>query len=64
MVPNTVSLAGLVVTIAAIELQVRAVEEPYLLRVHGDAYARYAAAVGRFLPGIGRLRHDHRTETA
>ncbi|TDC97075.1 isoprenylcysteine carboxylmethyltransferase family protein [Actinomadura sp. 7K507] len=56
MVPNPVALGGLAVTVVAIELQVRAVEEPYLRRVHGDAYARYAATVGRFLPGIGR--HD------
>lgn len=54
MVPNVVSVSGLVLTIAAIQLQVRAVEEPYLRRVHGEDYARYAAAVGRFLPGIGR----------
>jgi hypothetical protein len=33
---------------------VRCVEEPYLIRVHGDAYRSYARAVGRFLPGIGR----------
>jgi protein-S-isoprenylcysteine O-methyltransferase Ste14 len=54
MVPNAVSLGGLVLTIAAIQLQVRAVEEPYLRRVHGQDYGRYAAHVGRFLPGIGR----------
>ena len=40
----------------ALELQVRAVEEPYLARVHGDAYARYAAIVGRFIPILGRTR--------
>ncbi|GLZ09426.1 hypothetical protein Acsp03_68920 [Actinomadura sp. NBRC 104412] len=55
MVPNVVSLLGLVLSVAVIQLQVRAVEEPYLLRVHGDAYRGYAARVGRFLPGIGRL---------
>ncbi|NEA29978.1 methyltransferase [Actinomadura bangladeshensis] len=58
MVPNAIALAGLVLTAAAIETQVRAVEEPYLLRVHGDtyaAYAAYAARTGRFLPGLGRL---------
>ncbi|WP_433475132.1 methyltransferase family protein [Spirillospora sp. CA-142024] len=54
MVPNAVSLGGLVLTVAAIQLQVRAVEEPYLRRVHGQDYGRYAADVGRFLPGIGR----------
>jgi protein-S-isoprenylcysteine O-methyltransferase Ste14 len=41
--------------LAALEIQVRGVEEPYLLRTHGEAYRRYAAATGRFLPGIGRL---------
>ena len=39
-----------------LELQVRFVEEPYLQRTHGDAYRAYATRVGRFLPGIGRLR--------
>lgn len=56
MVPNVVSVFGLILTVAVIELQVRAVEEPYLRRLHGDDYLRYAAAVGRFLPGIGRQR--------
>ncbi|TDB84293.1 isoprenylcysteine carboxylmethyltransferase family protein [Actinomadura sp. KC216] len=56
MVPNAVSIAGLILTVAAIELQVRAVEEPYLRRLHGADYDRYAAAVGRFLPGLGRRR--------
>lgn len=56
MVPNLVALAGLVCMLAGIQLQVRWVEEPYLRRVHGAAYADYAFRVGRFLPGIGRLR--------
>ena len=34
----------------------RLVEEPYLHRVHGTAYDRYAARTGRFLPWIGRQR--------
>lgn len=60
MVPNVIALSGLVLTVAAIQLQVRAVEEPYLLHTHGENYARYAATVGRFLPGIGRLpQRDH-----
>jgi protein-S-isoprenylcysteine O-methyltransferase Ste14 len=33
---------------------VRQVEEPYLVRTHGEAYRSWAAGVGRFLPGIGR----------
>lgn len=55
MVPNLVSLFGLALTVFAIEMQVRAVEEPYLRRLHGTAYTTYAARVGRFLPGLGRL---------
>ncbi|GIG30735.1 methyltransferase family protein [Cellulomonas marina] len=56
MVPTAVTLAALVALVLAVQLQVRAVEEPYLLTTHGAAYAAYAARVGRFVPGIGRLR--------
>jgi hypothetical protein len=33
---------------------VRAVEEPYLARVHGRAYREWAATAGRFVPILGR----------
>jgi protein-S-isoprenylcysteine O-methyltransferase Ste14 len=56
MVPTWLSLAAVVVISLGLELQVRAVEEPYLLRTHGNEYGRYAARVGRFVPGVGRLR--------
>ena len=56
VVPNVVSLLMLVAFVAGLEIQVRIVEEPYLLRVHGDAYRAYAARTGRFVPGVGRLR--------
>ena len=55
MVPNVVALAALACLVAAAEIQVRLVEEPYLLATHGDEYAAYASAVGRFVPGVGRL---------
>lgn len=55
MVGNLAALAGLAALAAALQLQVRLVEEPYLLRTHGDAYARYASTAGRFLPQVGRL---------
>jgi protein-S-isoprenylcysteine O-methyltransferase Ste14 len=55
LVPNAVSLAGLALTFVAVELFVRRVEEPHLVAIHGDAYRSYASAVGRFLPGVGRL---------
>jgi protein-S-isoprenylcysteine O-methyltransferase Ste14 len=55
VVPDAVALASLLALVAAIELQVRFVEEPYLLRAHGDGYADYCARVGRFVPGLGLL---------
>ncbi len=55
LVPSVLSLLVASLTVLGIETQVRAVEEPYLLRTHGEAYARYAATVGRFLPSLGRL---------
>jgi protein-S-isoprenylcysteine O-methyltransferase Ste14 len=51
-----VALAGLVLLLASVEIQARLVEEPHLLRVHGEPYAAYARRTGRFLPGLGRLR--------
>ena len=55
MVPNIVAIGGFVGLIVGLELQVRLVEEPYLSTAHGQSYTSYAARVGRFLPGIGRL---------
>jgi len=55
MVPSVLSIAGVATAIAAIEMQVRLVEEPYLLRIHGRAYEEYAARAGRFVPRIGLL---------
>jgi protein-S-isoprenylcysteine O-methyltransferase Ste14 len=56
LVPNAASLVGLLALVVGMEVQVRLVEEPYLLRMHGAAYAAYSARTGRFLPGLGRLR--------
>ncbi len=56
LAPNVLTLAGVILLTVALELHVRLIEEPYLLGVHGEQYAAYAAQVGRFLPGIGRLR--------
>jgi protein-S-isoprenylcysteine O-methyltransferase Ste14 len=56
VVPSAVALASVVLFFASVQMETRLVEEPYLRRVHGEAYASYASRVGRFLPGIGRLR--------
>jgi protein-S-isoprenylcysteine O-methyltransferase Ste14 len=55
MVPSVIAVAAVLALAIGLELQVRRVEEPYLLRTHGDEYAGYAARVGRFLPGVGLL---------
>jgi protein-S-isoprenylcysteine O-methyltransferase Ste14 len=55
MVPSVLAIAGLLALAIGLELQVRLVEEPHLLRTHGDEYADYAASVGRFAPGLGTL---------
>jgi protein-S-isoprenylcysteine O-methyltransferase Ste14 len=55
MVPTWLGLAAVVVIALGLELQVRAVEEPYLLRTHGDEYRDYATRVGRFVPRVGRI---------
>ena len=56
LVPNAVALGSFAALVAALEIQTRLVEEPYLLRTHGRRYASYAADVGRFIPGVGRRR--------
>ena len=58
IVPNLLTLWSLVLVTVAIELQVRFVEEPYLLRTHPASFRQYAAHTGRFFPGVGRLAAD------
>lgn len=55
LAPNVLSLVALGVLVLAIELQVRWAEEPFLRWTLGDEYRRYAARVGRFVPGVGRI---------
>jgi protein-S-isoprenylcysteine O-methyltransferase Ste14 len=56
MVPTVIGLLGLTAVVIAAQLLVRLVEEPYLRRVHGEEYQRYAARTGRFVPGMGQLK--------
>lgn len=56
MVGNAVAVIGVLALLAALEVQVRCVEEPYLLETHGADYARYTGSAGRFAPRIGRTR--------
>ena len=52
LMPNWLSVASFAALLVAVELQVRFVEEPYLLRTHGQRYRDYASRVGRFVPGL------------
>lgn len=54
IVPNVLAMLMLATIIVGLQVQVRLVEEPYLVHVHGETYRRYAARTGRFLPWIGR----------
>ncbi len=53
LAPNPIALTALATLFIAVQLQVRAVEEPYLLATHGETYHRCTSTVGRFIPGIG-----------
>lgn len=47
-----VSTVAALSMIAAVQTQVRVVEEPYLRAVHGTAYESYTERTGRFLPKL------------
>jgi protein-S-isoprenylcysteine O-methyltransferase Ste14 len=56
LVPGAPAVAALGCTWLALQIQVRAVEEPHLARTHGDEYRAWARRTGRFVPGVGRMR--------
>ena len=53
--PTWLAFLSFVLMVISIEVQVRWVEEPYLLGFHGDAYRAWATRTGRFIPGFGRM---------
>ncbi|MDB5306222.1 MAG: hypothetical protein JWO38_424 [Gemmataceae bacterium] len=55
LLPTWLSAAALVGAVACVRWQV-AEEEAYLLCSYGEEYREFAGRVGRFLPGVGRLR--------
>jgi protein-S-isoprenylcysteine O-methyltransferase Ste14 len=55
-VPTPLALALPPALVVALQLQVRLVEEPYLVSAFGEPYRAWAARTGRFVPGVGRLR--------
>lgn len=54
VMPSAWTLLGWLFLVYVLGLQVR-LEEAHLLTLHGARYRDYAARVGRFLPGVGRL---------
>jgi protein-S-isoprenylcysteine O-methyltransferase Ste14 len=60
--PTPLALALLPLLVLALEVQVRLVEEPYLIRVHGPRYLDWASRTGRFVPWFGRLTTPVRTQ--
>jgi protein-S-isoprenylcysteine O-methyltransferase Ste14 len=56
VLPTVAMFGGFLLLVLAVELQVRLVEEPHLLRLHGSAYADYCRRVGRFVPRLGVVR--------
>jgi|CXWL01.1.fsa_nt_gi protein-S-isoprenylcysteine O-methyltransferase Ste14 len=54
-VPTPLALVLPPLLLVALELQVRLVEEPYLIGTHGERYRDWASRTGRFVPWIGRL---------
>lgn len=51
VVPGPWSVAAVVLMLVGVEIQVRAVEEPYLRDVHGADFESWTHESGRFLPG-------------
>jgi protein-S-isoprenylcysteine O-methyltransferase Ste14 len=55
LLPTWVALAAGVLLVTGIQIQVRLVEEPHMIRTHGETYLAWARSVGRFVPAVGRL---------
>jgi len=55
LVPTWLSVVAFAASVAGIRRQVLQ-EEAYLRRTYGADYLAYATRVGRFVPGVGRLR--------
>lgn len=52
LVPSVHMVITMILGYVSIELQVRRVEEPYLQRLHGEAFSHYVARTGRYWPRL------------
>lgn len=53
LTPSPWAVAAVVLILVGVQLQVRAVEEPYLERLHRDDYRSWTRISGRFVPQLG-----------
>lgn len=53
LTPSPAAVLAALLMVAGVQLQVRAVEEPYLDRVHGEAFRAWTRNSGRFVPRVG-----------
>jgi protein-S-isoprenylcysteine O-methyltransferase Ste14 len=56
LLPNPVMVFLIGCALVCVELQVRAIEEPFLRDRHGTRFDAWAARTGRFVPGVGAWR--------
>jgi protein-S-isoprenylcysteine O-methyltransferase Ste14 len=54
--PTAWAWAAVAALCLGVQIQVRGVEEPYLIATHGARFESWAARAGRFAPYLGRLR--------
>jgi protein-S-isoprenylcysteine O-methyltransferase Ste14 len=56
MLPSVWSVAAVLAMGVGVEIQVRAIEEPYLRQLHGDAFDAWVTSSGRFVPSRSARR--------
>ncbi len=54
LLPGIWAGAALAAMVVGVEIQVRAVEEPFLAATHGRVFTDWTERAGRFVPGLGR----------
>lgn len=54
MLPQSATIAFVLLGLLSIDLHVRYVEEPYLIKIHGERYVRYRKSTGAYWPKLFR----------
>lgn len=53
LLDGPLAIVGAALMVLGVEVQVRSVEEPYLVATHGNAFTSWARRSGRFVPRLG-----------